>query len=168
MINCRQFFFKNNWYLRARVSKNSTNFDSTNSQFWSRFWSHSCFFSFDEGSGSKLDVGEAAVASDGEEGESIKINVDIPEELKFVLVSDWDLLTHKKSIFSLPGIPAILAQIDRRKKNRAQNCLLSTKNRRKDFFRFLRIIVNTAKKTLYIRFHFVVRLLHSLSPHNAL
>ena len=53
-------------------------------------------------------------------------------------------------------------------KNRAQNCLLSTKNRRKDFFRFLRIIVNTAKKPLYIRFHFVVRLLHSLSPHNVL
>ena len=63
-----------------------------------------------------MDVGEAAVASDGEEGENIKINVDIPEELKFVLVSDWDLLTHKKSSFSLPGIPAILAQIDRRKK----------------------------------------------------
>ena len=29
--------------------------------------------------------------------------MSIPEELKYVLVSDWDLLTHKKSLFALPA-----------------------------------------------------------------
>ena len=26
-----------------------------------------------------------------------------PEELRYVLVSDWELLTHKKSLFTLPA-----------------------------------------------------------------
>jgi len=34
---------------------------------------------------------------------SAKFDISIPEELKYVLVSDWDLLTHKKSLFSLPA-----------------------------------------------------------------
>ena len=34
---------------------------------------------------------------------SIKFEISIPEELKYVLVSDWDLLTHKKSLFALPA-----------------------------------------------------------------
>ena len=33
----------------------------------------------------------------------MKCEVSIPEELKYVLVSDWDLLTHKKSLFALPA-----------------------------------------------------------------
>ena len=41
--------------------------------------------------------------SDGEEGEPIKLRVDISDELKCVLVSDWDLVVHKKNIFILPG-----------------------------------------------------------------
>ncbi len=33
--------------------------------------------------------------------------ITLPEELKYVLVSDWDLVTHKKSVFNLPAkIPA--------------------------------------------------------------
>lgn len=41
--------------------------------------------------------------SDGEEGEPIKLRVVIPDGLKFVLVSDWDLVVHKKNIFILPA-----------------------------------------------------------------
>ena len=33
----------------------------------------------------------------------VRFTIDIPEELKYVLVSDWDLMTHKKSLFSLPA-----------------------------------------------------------------
>ena len=32
-----------------------------------------------------------------------KLRLDIPEELKYVLVSDWDLVTNKKQLFSLPA-----------------------------------------------------------------
>lgn len=38
---------------------------------------------------------------------SAKFEISIPEELKYVLVSDWDLISHKKSLFALPAkIPA--------------------------------------------------------------
>lgn len=30
-------------------------------------------------------------------------NIVIPEELKYVLVSDWDLVTSRKSLFILPA-----------------------------------------------------------------
>ena len=32
------------------------------------------------------------------EGDPVTVNVEIPDDLKFVLVSDWDLLMHKKSL----------------------------------------------------------------------
>ena len=34
---------------------------------------------------------------------STTFNIAIPEELKYVLVSDWDLVTSRKSLFSLPA-----------------------------------------------------------------
>jgi len=34
---------------------------------------------------------------------SSKYNIDIPEELKYVLVNDWDLVVHQKKLFSLPA-----------------------------------------------------------------
>lgn len=45
--------------------------------------------------------------SGGEEGEPIKL--DIPDELKFVLVSDWDLVIHKKNIFILPAKQSVVS-----------------------------------------------------------
>ena len=32
------------------------------------------------------------------EADPVTVNVEIPDDLKFVLVSDWDLLMHKKSL----------------------------------------------------------------------
>jgi len=46
------------------------------------------------------------IGADGEyfdRSSSAKFEISIPEELKYVLVSDWDLLTHKKSLFALPA-----------------------------------------------------------------
>jgi len=37
------------------------------------------------------------------EGNPVTVNVEIPDDLKFVLVSDWDLLMHKKSLLVLPA-----------------------------------------------------------------
>jgi len=38
---------------------------------------------------------------------SAKFEISIPEELKYVLMSDWDLISHQKSLFALPAkIPA--------------------------------------------------------------
>jgi mortality factor 4-like protein 1 len=39
-----------------------------------------------------------------DEGEDrLKFSIQVPEELKFVLVSDWDLVVHKKSLFAIPA-----------------------------------------------------------------
>merc|ERR1712018_405839 len=49
---------------------------------------------------------ESEVGADGDyfgRTSSAKFEISIPEELKYVLVSDWDLLTHKKSLFGLPA-----------------------------------------------------------------
>ena len=32
-----------------------------------------------------------------------KYSIDIPEELKYVLVNDWDLVVHQKQLFKLPA-----------------------------------------------------------------
>ena len=32
-----------------------------------------------------------------------KYCIDIPEELKYVLVNDWDLVVHQKQLFKLPA-----------------------------------------------------------------
>jgi hypothetical protein len=48
---------------------------------------------------------------------SAKFEISIPEELKYVLVSDWDLLTHKKSLFGLPAKISVASIISEYIKN---------------------------------------------------
>jgi len=47
----------------------------------------------------RLDTSASSETTTG----STTFNITIPEELKFVLVSDWDLVTSRKSLFSLPA-----------------------------------------------------------------
>jgi len=41
--------------------------------------------------------------------QDVKFTVVIPEELKYVMVSDWDLMTHKKKLFVLPAKTSVAA-----------------------------------------------------------
>ncbi len=51
--------------------------------------------------GSKRTRLSDTIADDSEP--AFKFRIDIPEELKYVLASDWELVTHKKSLFNLPA-----------------------------------------------------------------
>lgn len=53
-----------------------------------------------------------------------KVHIELPEELKYVLVSDWDLVTHKRQIFQLPAkipVSAITAEFLRHVEKGGQN-----------------------------------------------
>ncbi|TRY76368.1 hypothetical protein TCAL_11353 [Tigriopus californicus] len=53
-----------------------------------------------------------------------KVQIELPEELKYVLVSDWDLVTHKRQIFQLPAkvpVSAITADFLRHVEKGGQN-----------------------------------------------